>query len=56
MPRVLGLLATVGLVRLWIIWAAHALALVKCFDLSAIRGLVMDLVGPDDLPNAVPLR
>jgi MFS family permease len=49
-----GLLAGIGIVRVWIIWvAAAALGLVKCFDLPALQSFVKDLVGPDDLANAV---
>ncbi len=49
-----GLLAGVGIVRVWIIWlAAGGLGLVKCFDLPALQSFVKDLVGPTDLPNAV---
>jgi MFS family permease len=51
---VVGLLAGIGLVRVWIIWlAAGALGLIKCFDLPALQSFVKDLVGPVDLPNAV---
>jgi MFS family permease len=50
----IGLLAVIGVVRVWIIWlAAAALGLVKCFDLPALQSFVKDLVGPTDLPNAV---
>jgi len=43
-----------GVVRVWMIWlAAAALGVVKCFDLPALQGLVKDLVGSEDLPNAV---
>ena len=49
-----GLLAGVGIVRVWIIWvAAGTLGLVKCFDEPAIQGFVKDRVGSADLPNAV---
>jgi MFS family permease len=49
-----GLLAGIGVVRVWMIWlAAGALGLVKCFDLPAIQSFVKDLVGSADLPNAV---
>ena len=49
-----GLLAAIGIVRVWIIWlAAFGLGLVKCFDMPALQGFVKDLVGPADLPNAV---
>ena len=49
-----GLLANIGIVRVWIIWlAAGTLGLVKCFDLPALQSFVKDLVGSADLPNAV---
>jgi MFS family permease len=49
-----GLLACIGIVRVWIIWlAAGSLGLVKCFDMPALQSFVKDLVGPADLPNAV---
>jgi MFS family permease len=49
-----GLLASIGIVRVWIIWlAAGTLGLVKCFDLPALHSFVKDLVGSVDLPNAV---
>jgi MFS family permease len=49
-----GLLAGIGIVRVWIIWlAAAGLGLVKCFDLPALQSFVKDLVGPAGLPNAV---
>jgi MFS family permease len=49
-----GLLAGVGIVRVWIIWlAAGCLGFVKCFDMPALQGFVKDLVGAPNLPNAV---
>lgn len=49
-----GLLAGIGIVRVWIIWlAAGTLGLVKCLDEPALQGFVKDLVGTADLPNAV---
>jgi MFS family permease len=49
-----GVLVGLGVVRVWMIWlAAAALGVVKCFDLPALQGLVKDLVGSEDLPNAV---
>jgi MFS family permease len=49
-----GMVAGIGTIRVWMIWlAAGALGLVKCFDLPALQSFVKDLVGPDDLPNAV---
>ena len=51
---VVGLLAGIGIVRVWIIWlAAGCLGVTKCFDMPALQGFVKDLVGPSDLPNAV---
>jgi len=51
---IVGLLATFGIVRVWIIWfAAFGLGLVKCFDMPALQSFVKDLVGPTNLPNAV---
>jgi MFS family permease len=49
-----GVLAGLGIIRVWMIWvAAGALGLVKCFDLPALQSFVKDLVGSDDLPNAI---
>ncbi len=49
-----GLLAGIGIIRVWIIWfAAGALGLVTCFDRPALQSFVKDLVGVADLPNAV---
>jgi MFS family permease len=49
-----GLLAGIGIVRVWMIWlAAGALGLVKCFDLPALQSFVKDVVGTADLSNAV---
>jgi MFS family permease len=51
-----GVLASLGLVRVWMIWlAAGAFGLIKCFDLPAQQSFVKDLVGTADLPNAVAL-
>lgn len=50
----LGLLAGIGALRVWLIWlAAGLLGLVKCFDLPALQSFVKDLVGLEDLANAV---
>ncbi len=52
----LGLLASLGSMRIWAIWlAAAALGLVKCFDLPALQGFMKDMVGLADLPSAVAL-
>jgi MFS family permease len=49
-----GLLAGIGVVRVWMIWiAAGALGLVNCFDRPALQSFVKDLVGSADLANAV---
>ena len=49
-----GLLASIDVVRVWIIWvAAGTLGLVKCFDLPALQGFVKDLVGAESVANAV---
>jgi MFS family permease len=49
-----GLLAGMGIVRVWIIWlAAAGLGFVKCFDMPSLQGFVKDLVGAPHLPNAV---
>jgi MFS family permease len=49
-----GLLASIGAIRVWIIWlAAGALGLARCFDLPALQSFVKDLVGSAALPNAV---
>jgi MFS family permease len=49
-----GLLASIGAIRVWIIWiAAGTLGLVKCFDLPALQSFLKDLVGSERLPNAV---
>lgn len=51
-----GVLAGIGAVRVWMIWlAAAALGVVKPFDMPALQAFVKDLVGPDDLANAVAL-
>ncbi len=49
-----GLLASVGIVRVWIIWiAAGTFGLIKCFDEPALQSFVKDLVGSAALPNAI---
>jgi MFS family permease len=49
-----GLLAGIGIVRVWIIWlAAGTLGLVTCFDRPASQSFIKDLVGVADLPNAI---
>jgi MFS family permease len=51
---VVGLLAGLNALRVWIIWlAALALGIVACFDRPALQSFVKDLVGSADLPNAV---
>ena len=47
-------MAATGTVRVWMIWiAAAVLGVVKCFDMPALQAFVKDLVGPQDLPNAL---
>jgi len=49
-----GLLAGIGVVRVWMIWiAAGVLGLVNCFDRPALQSFVKDLVRSADLANAV---
>jgi len=51
---VVGLLAAFGTVRVWIIWiAAGGFGFIKCFDLPALQAFTKDLVGEEDLSNAV---
>jgi MFS family permease len=51
-----GSLAAIGTIRVWIIWsAAGILGIVKCVDEPALQSFVKDLVGTGDLPNAVAL-
>jgi hypothetical protein len=50
----IGLVADIGVVRVWMIWlAAGAFGLAKCFDMLALQSFVKDLVGSADLPNTV---
>jgi predicted MFS family arabinose efflux permease len=52
-----GLLVITDLIQLWIIWfAALWLGLIMCIDRPALSGFITDLVGEDDLPNAVALN
>lgn len=49
-----GVLAGIGVLRVWIIWlAAAGLGLVKCFDEPVLQSFVKDLVGTAGLPNAI---
>jgi MFS family permease len=52
-----GLLVAIGLIQLWMIWAAALLlGLIMSVDKPALLGFVKDLVGEADLPNAVALN
>jgi MFS family permease len=54
---VLGLLTAVGAVRLWQVFLlATLLGFVNLFDNPARQTFVLELVGRDDLPNAVSLN
>jgi MFS family permease len=49
-----GLLAGIGILSVWMIWlAALGFGLIKCFDMPALQSFAKDLVGLDDLSNAV---
>jgi MFS family permease len=53
----LGLLVVTGQVQLWHVYAlAMLLGLTNAFDNPARQAFVSELVGPDDLPNAVGLN
>jgi MFS family permease len=53
----LGVLAATGSVRLWMLYLlALALGVVTAIDNPARQSFVHDMVGPDDLPNAVGLN
>jgi MFS family permease len=53
----LGLLCIAGSVALWHVYAiALASGIVQAFDAPARQSFVIELVGPDDLPNAVSLN
>jgi MFS family permease len=57
LASVVGLLVATGLVQLWMIWlAALSLGMVMAADKPALYSFVKDLVGEDDLPNAVALN
>ncbi len=54
---VLGLLAVTGIVEAWHVYVlALCLGLATAFDAPARQSFVAELVGPDDLPNAVGLN
>ncbi|MCG8547577.1 MAG: MFS transporter, partial [Alphaproteobacteria bacterium] len=53
----LGLLVVTDLIRLWMIWvAALLLGLTMAVDRPALLAFIKDLVGEEDLPNAVALN
>ena len=54
---VLGLLDVTGAVQLWQVYAlSFALGLVSAFDTPVRQSFVVELVGADELPNAVSLN
>ncbi|MCU1600433.1 MAG: major facilitator superfamily 1 [Frankiales bacterium] len=54
---VLGLLTVTGNVQLWHVYAlAFGLGLASCIDIPTRQAFVSELVGPDELPNAVGLN
>ncbi len=54
---VLGLLTVTGVVALWQVYAlAFLLGLNSCFENPARQAFVLEMVGPDDLRNAVSLN
>lgn len=54
---VLGLLDLTGLVALWQVYAlAFGLGLASVIDTPVRQAFVVEMVGPDDLPNAVSLN
>jgi len=54
---VLGLLDVTGLVQLWHVYAlSFALGTASALDTPVRQAFVVELVGPDDLPNAVSLN
>ena len=53
----LGILDVTGLVRLWIVFTLAALlGVVNLFDMPTRQAFVMEIVGPDDVANAVSLN
>ena len=54
---VLGLLVTAGVAELWMVYVlAVVLGMVSAVDQPLRQTIVMDIVGPADLPNAVSLN
>ena len=54
---VLGLLDVTGVVQLWHVYAlAAALGVASALDTPVRQSFMVELVGPDDLPNAVSLN
>ncbi|HMA45942.1 MAG TPA: MFS transporter [Frankiaceae bacterium] len=57
LAALLGLLDVTGAVRLWMVFAVAAgFGLVTCVDMPTRQSFVMEMVGRDDLPNAVTLN
>ncbi|HEU0130407.1 MAG TPA: MFS transporter [Mycobacteriales bacterium] len=53
----LGLLVVTGVVQTWMVFAfAFALGMTTVFDLPARQAFVVEMVGPDDVTNAVGLN
>ena len=54
---ILGVLTATGSVRLWMVYClAAALGLVAVFDIPSRQSFVVEMVGPEDLTNAVGLN
>ncbi|MCA1838887.1 MAG: MFS transporter [Actinomycetota bacterium] len=54
---ILGLLTATGTVRLWMVYLlAGAFGMVAVFDIPARQSFVVEMVGPEDLTNAVGLN
>ena len=57
MPLVLGVLTLTGLVRVWHVFVlAACLGVVNAFDIPARQAFVVDMVGREDLINAIALN
>ena len=57
LPLVLAALTLSGRVRVWHVFVlATCLGIVNAFDIPARQAFVMDLVGREDLPNAIALN
>lgn len=54
---VLGLLVAAGLAQLWIVWVlAFVMGAINAVDAPARQSFVVEMVGPEDLANAVGLN